>query len=330
MAVAPAAAEQFQFPDEKEEKAGVPGAEEQALEISVEGETDVQIDVIDDTPPEDRGRKVGVSKNITEVSDEELAKHSEDVQKRLKELSFARHDERRGKEAALRERAELEQVAQRVLAENKQLREYVKVGEQAYQGTAKTAAQARLDIAKSKYKAAHEAFDADALIEAQQEMTTAQMELQAAENFKPRALQAPEEGVERQPTQPIQIDEQVARWKQQNQWFGVNKRMTAYALAAHQDLVEAGVDPRSDEYYKRLDADLRGTFPKNFGETEGSPVATAQPHRKPANVVAPAARSGNVKKISITQTGANLAKKLGISVEEYAKHVALLETQNAR
>jgi len=321
------AVEKFEFPDEKKaEEKEVP---EQKLEINVENEDDVKIEVVDDTPEKDRGHKPGASKDIAEVSEEELAAYSGNVQKRIKALDFARHDERRGKEAALRERAELEKVAQGALEENKKLREYVQIGEKTYQGTAKAAAQAKLENAKQKYKAAHEAFDAEALLAATQELNTAQWELGAAENFKPLPLTPQPERAYTPPTEQVRLDERVVNWQRDNQWFGANKRMTAFALGLHQELVESGVDPRTDDYYKKLDTEIRQTFPKAFTpEREDAPPPPA--HRKPANVVAPTARSSSAKKVTLTQTQVNLAKKLGITLEDYAKQVVQLENNNGR
>jgi hypothetical protein len=327
---------EFQFPDEAEPKPEEK-PQEQPLEVTDKDEGDVSVEIIDDVPEEDRVRRVGQgARYIPDVTDDELATHTANVQKRLKELSFARHDERRAKEVALRERQEAERMTQSVWEENKRLKEYVGVGEKAYQGTAKAAATAKLEMAKQKYKTAHEAFDADALVAAQQELTAAQLELVAAENFRPMQMQpvgqAAQTSVYAQSTEQVQPDPKVTGWQQRNRWFGVNRPMTAYALGLHQELVESGVDPRTDEYFKRLDADLRQTFPKAFAATNGEePSSASQPHRKvAANVVAPTSRSSSAKKITLTQTQVNLAKKLGVTNEEYAKHVALLETQHGR
>jgi len=324
MAEAAVKGEKFEFPDEKD---GLPPPED-TLEVTTEGEGDVTIDVVDDTPEEDRGRKVGGSEHVAEVTDDELKALTGDVQKRIKELSFARHDERRAKEAAQRERAELERVAKTALDENKRLKQYVHKGEEQYATTAKAAATAKLDNAKRKYKEAHEAFDADALIAAQQELTTAQMELMRAENFKPTPLQTETDAVYRQPSGQAQPDSRAVEWQQRNQWFGANKRMTAFALAVHQDLVESGLDPRTDDYYKRLDAEIRQTFPpQNGGQSSAD---STPPPRKPATVVAPTARSSSAKKIVLTQTQVNLAKKFGLTPEQYAKEMVLLEKSNGR
>lgn len=316
--------EKFVFPDEAKKDEASPETE---LEISVEGETDIE--VIDDVPERDRGHKPGVSKDVEEVTDEELAAYSGNVQKRIKELSFSRHDERRAKEAAVREREEMEKLTRAVFEENQKLKQYVHNGEQVYVGTAKAAAAAKLEMAKNHYKAAHEAFDADALVAAQQELTAAQLEIVAAENFRPVALTTQQMPQYSQPTEQVRPDSRAEDWQQRNRWFGDNKRMTALALAVHQELVETGVDPRSDEYYKRIDAGVRETFPKYFGD-EGSSAGNATPHRRPASVVAPTSRSSSAKKISLTQTQVNLARKFGLTNEQYASQVALLETNNGR
>lgn len=325
----PVDATEFTFPDEKDAKDE--NKEEQVPGVTEEGEGEVEIDVIDDTPEKDKGFKPGVSGNIPEVTDEELTAYTGGVQKRIKELSFARHDERRVKEAALREKQELERFSKSMVEENRRLKQYVANGEEVYAGTAKAAAQAKLEIAKSKYKDAHEAFDADALIAAQQELTTAQMELHAAENFKPTALQEQKDGVyDDSEARQAQPDPRAESWRQQNTWFGPNRRMTAYALATHQDLIESGVHPQSDAYYQQLNAELREQFPKFFGAAPSpSADSTAQPHRKPATVVAATARSRGARKISLTQTQVDLAKRFGLSNEEYAKQVLALETSNA-
>lgn len=315
MAEAPAVkGEAYVFPDEKD-----------ASKIVLPEETDIEIEIVDDTPESDRGYKPGASKDVGEVSDEELAVYSGNVQKRIKELSFARHDERRAKEQAVREREELERVTRTVLDENNRLKTYVHTGEQVYAGTAKAAATAKLEIVKKKLKEAHEAFDTDAIVASQQEMYLAQMELTQAENFRPTPLQQYPASVYSQPSgqQSPEPDEKASRWQQRNKWFGSDDEMTALALVAHKRLVETGIDPQSDEYYKRIDARIREKFPENFGD---EPHPAPAPQRKSAYVVAPTTRSGSSRKVVLTQTQVALAKKFGLSNEEYAKHVALLET----
>ena len=93
---------EFKFPDELEDKG------DQDIEVSVAGD-DVEIEIVDDTPEKDRGRKP-LDRDVADPTDDELDTYTEGVKKRLKELTHARHDERRAKEALAREKAELEQI----------------------------------------------------------------------------------------------------------------------------------------------------------------------------------------------------------------------------
>ena len=157
---------EFEFPDEKAEKAAA--AQQNQAETDLE-EGDVEVDIIDDTPEEDRGRKP-LAKTPDEPSDEELQSYTAGVQQRIKELTHARHDERRAKEEAVREKQELERAARALAAENKRLQQYVHTGETAYATTLKSAASSEMEMAKKKLKEAHEAFDTDAIVEAQADL----------------------------------------------------------------------------------------------------------------------------------------------------------------
>lgn len=315
--------EEFKFPDENpnpimsgEELAG------DAVEFSIEGEGEVDVEVVDDTPDEDRNRKP-LDKEVEEVTDEELENYGDKVKKRISELSHAKHDERRAKEAALRQAQELETYTKRVLEENKRLKEYVSNGEQVYAGTLLESAQAKVEAAKRAYKEAVESYDPDQIVEAQTALNEAQWNLAEAKKFKPTPLQAAEEPVYTQPTQQesARPDEKTVRWQARNQWFGENDEMTAVALATHKNLVANGVDPRSDEYFGRIDARMRELYPDYFGESR-------RETRKPANVVAPASRSTKAKKVVLTSTQVALAKRLGVPLDVYAKQIAKEEAQN--
>lgn len=313
--------EQFKFPDEV---SPIMSGEElggENVEFSIEGEGEVDVEIVDDTPPEDKGRKP--LENVEEVTDEELESYSNNVKKRISELSHAKHDERRAKEAVMREKQELERIAKRVLEENKRLKEYVSNGEQVYAGTLLESAQAKVDAAKRVYKEAVESYDPDQIVEAQTALNEAQWNLAEAKKFKPTPLQAVEEPVYNQPTQTEtpRVDDKTARWQARNQWFGENDEMTAVALATHKNLVANGVDPRSDEYFGRIDARMRELYSDYFGESR-------KETRKPANVVAPASRSTKAKKVVLTSTQVALAKRLGVPLDVYAKQIAKEEAQN--
>jgi len=339
----------FDFPDPDKEAA----EKEDELDVELEGteeeeaakkvaakkpvakdddDDDFEVEVYDDTPKADRGRKPSAPPE--EVSEDELNEYSEKVRKRISHFTKGYHDERRAKEKAEREREELEKYARAVTEENNTLKGSVDQSRGALIEQAKKAAQSEVDSAKRMYKEAYESGDTDALVEAQDALTTAKIRAERANSFKNTPLQKPASAVQvphkEQPrqSQPV-TDERVTDWASKNVWFGDPKKpvMTAFALGTHQELVAEGIDPRSDKYYSRLDASMRKTFPDAF-EHDGDASEEQPLRRKPGNVVAPATRSAGPKKIRLSQTQQGLARKLGISNEQYAKQVAKLERQS--
>jgi hypothetical protein len=316
--------QEFKFPDEADNKPEV--NEEEQIEVVTDEAP--EIEVVDDTPEKDRGRRP-LERDVADPTDDELQSYSEGVKKRIKELTHARHDERRKAEALAREKQELERIARAMMEENQKLKKYVSTGEQEYAKVAATAAERELEDARRKLKAAHEAFDTDAIIAAQEELADAKMKVERAKNFKPAPLQeeAKEVQIPDSTSERPQIDDKTLRWQAKNQWFGAPgyEDMTSFSLGLHQKLVNSGVDPRSDDYFEQIDARLRKTFPEHFGvEEEVKP----EPSRKPATVVAPAARSTGAKKIKLTTTQIALAEKLGLTPQQYAMEMAKLEKQN--
>lgn len=296
----------------------------------------VEVEVVDDTPPEDRGRKP-LDKEVAEPTEEELNEYSAKVQKRLKELTHARHDERRKAEALAREKAELERIAQAMAAENKRLQEYVNVGQNAYIDKSKSLAEISLNTAKAKLKAALDAGDTEAAVAAQEELYKAQFEMQQVNNFKPVNLQKQQNPAYTQTQQNIQpqvqspqLDDRVVRWAESNPWFERpgDEDMTGYAYGVHNKLVRQFGEAytRSDEYFEKIDKAMRQAFPDRFDDVEVEQEETPKASRK--SVVAPAQRSSAPKKIRLTKTQQNVAKKLGIPLELYAKKMAELENQN--
>ena len=310
---------EFKFPDEQDE----------TVVVSQQEDGDVEIEIVDDTPERDKGRKP-LDREVADPTDAEIETYTKGAQERIKELTHARHDERRAKEALQREKQELERIAQHMHSENQKLKQYVDTGSQQYGEMAKQAAEAELDKARRDYKAAQEAFDTDGIIAAQEALTEAKMKIASVKNFRPTALQQEETVVQtRQPApQTVQPDEKTLRWQAKNQWFGAEgfEEVTSFALGLHQKLVNTGVDPRSSEYFERIDARVKSVFPEVFGEAEDRKSSDSP--RRPTSVVAPAARSSGVKKIQLTQTQVALAKKYGLTPQQYAAEVAKLERNN--
>jgi hypothetical protein len=322
--------DEYKFPDEIEKEPDV------AFELESEDDK-VEIEVVDDTPPKDRGRKP-LDREVADPTDEELNEYSKKVQTRMKELTHKSHDERRKAEALYREKTEYERVAQALAAENKRLQEYVNVGQHAYIDKSKSLASVALNAAKAKFRAAFDAGDAESLAEAQQEMNNAQRELDEANNFRPTPLREPEQTAYTQPTTAAPdnhktLDNRVVDWASSNPWFQRpgDEDMTGFAYSVHSRLVQDYGQEyvRTDEYYNKIDTAMRKAFPKRFDDVEvDTDEAPPAKQARPNTVVAPAQRSTAPKKIRLSLTQQNVAKKLGIPLELYAKKVAELEAQN--
>ena len=309
---------EFKFPDEKETESKQETKSDDGFEFDIE--------VVDDTPEQDKNRKP-LEEPVNEVTDDELSKYDESVQKRIKKLSHGYHDERRAKEAALREREEALKFAQQIVEENKRLKGSVQQNTTALVEQAKRAAALELEQAKQKYKEAYESFDADQVVAAQEALTAAKIKIDRLATYKPSAvkeeptLQTPQNNVQINPeSAPAPSDPKALAWQEKNQWFGQDEEMTSFALGLHQKLVREGVDTQSDEYYNRLNKRLRQVFPENFSDASEKPEE--KPKRTSSNVVAPASRNVAPKKITLTQTQVALAKKLKIPLELYARKVA--------
>jgi hypothetical protein len=289
---------------------------------------DLEIEIVDPTPKADRNRKP--SEPPEEVTDDELGQYSEKVKKRIQHFSKGYHDERRAKEQALREREELERYVKAVMEENSQLKGSVNKSHTALIEQAKKAVENEVADAKRKYKDAYEAGDSELLFAAQEALTTAKIRMDRVNNIKVPPLQSKENEVKLPPNpqtapQPVQQDERAQAWAKKNSWFGAEDapEMTAFALGLDTKLRRDGLDPRSDEYYERIDARMRQVFPEAFAGEEVPSKAPQQ--RKASSVVAPATRSTAPKKVTLSPSSQALAKRLGLTLEQYAAQVAELE-----
>jgi hypothetical protein len=126
------------------------------------------------------------------------------------------------------------------------------------------------------------------------------------------------------------VDPKAAAWREKNTWFGADEEMTALALGLHEKLVRSGVDPRSDEYYRRVNDTMRKRFPEAFDDAEEdeqpqTKQAQKPARTKPANVVAPVTRGTAPRQVRLTPTQVAIAKRLGLSNEQYARELMKLE-----
>lgn len=293
-------------------------------EVDAEDTDDVELEIIDDTPPEDRGRKASAPPE--DPTEDELESYSDKVRQRIKHFTKGYHDERRAKETALREREELEAFARKVLEENQQLKGTVDKNQNTMLEQAKQTVARELEAAKRQYKEAYESGDSDAIVEAQDAIATARIRADKVANFKPAPLQQDETPVQVPQTareQPkSQVDQRASAWAEENSWFGSDDEMTAFALGLHNKLVKDGIDPQSDTYYEHINTRMRKVFPEEFNDSEDASTEAAAPKKRASNVVAPATRSTAPKKVTLTRTQVSLAKRLGLPLEVYAQQVA--------
>lgn len=317
--------EEFKFPDELEQEAK---ATKEAEDVANAAEPESEIEIVDDTPPEDRGRTP--AEPPEEVKEDELAAYDKGVQARIKKFTRGYHDERRAKESALREREEAIRAAKFLADENKRLQQQLEEGSKVLIERTKGGAEAQLQNAKRAFKEAYEAGDVEAMTTAQQEISRATYDMERASQLKPLQVQETEVQIPEYDVQAPQqqLDSRTAEWLDENPWYGDDDEMSAAALGLHTKLEkEFGKQfIGSEDYYKRIDATMRKRFPEYFGsevqdksEEEEKPQTRAKPA---SNVVAPATRSTAPSKIKLTKSQVAIAKKLGVPLELYAKKVA--------
>ena len=320
----------FEFPDEKEAKGKPEAVEDDGFDVEIE----------DDTPKKDRGRKPDDTPP-EDPTEDELASYDEKVQSRLKKFTRGYHDERRAKEEALREREAAEKLAKQLWDQNRKLQEQVSLGSRAYIEQSKSSAEMEFDNAKKRYKEAYESGDSDAVVEAQAEVSRATLNLDKVQNMRPLQVQENDVQIQQRSTNQPSVTPKDQSWMQKNTWFGTDPEMTASALGLHQKLAkEHGANfVGSDEYYKRVDATMRRRFPEYYDDAQSyeddapskkasEPAYEDEPPRratKPANVVAPASRSTPPNRIRLKASEAAIARRLGVPLEEYAKQVAQLK-----
>jgi len=326
----------------KEDKQDYEEAVEAKKEVEKEAapkqeEFDFEIEEEDDTPPQDRNRDPLPDKVKQELEEDNLEEYSERVKQRMAQLKKAWHDERRAKEALDREREEAIKYAQSIINENKKLKTTLSAGEEDYLKTLKEKYETDLLIAQRDYREAYDSGDSQKLIDAQTKMNAAQYSLGRVQDMKPQfkvdesTLQNGQNEGQYEQAKLLQPkvakpDDKALAWQAKNSWFGKDQEMTSLALGLHEKLVSNGVDPMSDQYYRRIDETMQKRFPEYFGESDDS-LEDKPAQRKPSTVVAPATRSTAPKKVRLTKTQLALAKKFKLTPEQYARE--LLKTENA-
>ena len=314
--------EEFKFPDEKEEV---------SVTFDKKDDDEFEIEIEDDTPPEDRGRDPLPAPLKEELEKDDLEVYDDEVKQKLKQMRKVYHDERREKEAALREHQEAIRLAQQYMSENQRMRQILDQGGKEYAQTLQTAANLQLEAARRAYKEAYDSGDSDSILAAQEKLNDATMRMRQAESFQMPTLQQENYVVQNAPQAPSPQpnNPKLQQWLDRNIWYGQDDEMTAAALGLHEKLKKSGeVAVGSDEYYAILDKTIRRRFPEHFHQEEQGSQARTETRTKPSTVVAPAVRSTSPKRIKLKASQVNLAKRLGLTPEQYAHEQRKLEAQN--
>jgi len=326
--------ENYKFPDEADEVKDENNPVEEAETKGKPVEDKLEIEIEDDTPEEDRGRRASKPSFIEKVEKDELDLYSEEARSKIDAFRKFYHDERREKERALREQQEAVDVAKKLYEEIKQLKGKVNSSEEAAVTSFKTSAEQELAMAKKEYKEAYDAGDSEKLVEAQDKLTSAKMKIEKASNYaeninQRKALQEQENEVKiPQQTEAAPVrDQKASAWQERNSWFGQDDEMTSLALGLHEKLVkENGMAyATTDEYYKRIDETMRRRFPENFQDEKVDDDKNTVRSNKPSTVVASASRSTSSKKIKLNTSQLSIAKKLGLTPEQYARELLKME-----
>ena len=315
--------EEYKFPDEIES--------EEKLEVTIqEDDDDIKVEIVDDTPKEDRhiDPLPEAIKEDLEKADES-ADYSKNVKQKFTQYKKAWHDERRAKESALREQQEALTAAQRVIDENRRLKNLLQNGEKELISTYQSSAQMELDKAERAYREAYDSGDSDKVLAAQREMIRAEMKLDKTKNFRP-TVQTDENEVQTTTQQQVsqQMDPKVANWVSRNPWFVSQDKfaMRKYAEGVHEELAAkyGRAFVGTDEYFTSIDKEVQRRFPEEFASSKNDDGGKPQ-RTRPSTVVAPAKRSTAPKQVVMTKSQVALAKKLGLTNEQYAREFTKLE-----
>jgi len=326
--------ENYKFPDEADEVKDENNPVEEVESKGKPVEDKVEIEVEDDTPEEDRGRRASKPGFIDKVEKDELDLYSDEARSKIDAFRKFYHDERREKEKAVREQQEAVDVAKKLYEEVKQLKGRVNSSDEAAVTSFKTSAEHELEMAKKEYREAYDAGDSEKLVEAQDKLTSAKMKIEKASNYaeninQRKALQERENEVKiPQQTEATPVrDQKASAWQERNSWFGQDDEMTSLALGLHEKLVkENGMAyATTNEYYKRIDETMRRRFPENFQDEKVDDDRNTVRSNKPSTVVASASRSTSSKKIKLNTSQLSIAKKLGLTPEQYARELMKME-----
>jgi hypothetical protein len=301
--------------------------EEEKPEVEVEEEGQEVFIETDPEPEAKAATEEAVEETVEEekpkeqTQEEELESYSKGVQKRIKQLNDRYRNEQLQREEAVR-------MAEQLMEENKKLKTKVENLDSGFLNEQGARVESQLEAARRVFKEAYESGDADAITAGQEALARATAESDRYELAKKKADErvavqqqpqqqqvAPQQAAPQQQAKP---DPKAREWAEKNEWFGQDEVMTYATFGIHRKLIEEeGFDPNSDEYYSEIDKRIRNEFPHKFGENTNS-------SDRPVQAVASASRTSSKsgrKTVKLSPSQVAIAKKLGVSLQEYAKYV---------
>jgi hypothetical protein len=312
------------------------------VRTKIGGQQEESIEEVEEQPVQD-----DLEAETGELTDDELSGYSKRVQKRINKLKYDSHEERRRSQAMAAERDEAYRVAQQVVQKNREYESLIGRGEKALIDQIKERSEMAVQQAKEQYRKAYEEGDTDNVVAAQEALTKATAELTEADRYaqslaqQPQADQnwgqpqpfpqpAPQPQYQQPAPQPVQQaapqpDPETQEWASNNPWFMADghEAMTSLAYGKHAELVKKGVAPNSPEYFRQIDQTVRQAFPDYEWGDGVEPEVRSSPSTQPSTVVAPTTRNNGAKPrtVKLTATQRSLAKRLGLTDEQYAKYV---------
>ncbi len=297
------------------------GDEPPKPEPKKEKEDVLEIDVVSDAPEKDKDKWVA-------TGDEDLPKEEDNrdygkkVRKRLDDLTAKTHAERRRAEELQRQLEEALGFAETQRKRANDLSALVENGEKTLVDEHKTRLTRDMDAAKAAFRAAHDAGDGDGMAAAQESIARTGAALRDIERYQPKPLARTEEYKPTvQQVQTPQVDEATKDWQSKNTWFGVDDRMTNYAMSVHNDLIKQGHQPLSNpaQYWKALDKEMKTRFPEKYEQPR------ARQPQQPIVAAANRQQGGPVKRVTLTESQVKIAKRLGLTPEQYAREALKLQ-----
>ena len=253
------------------------------------------------------------------ANEDELQEYSKNVQQRISKLTKKYRDEEAQRVAAV-------EFAEAVKKQNEELKQRLNALDQSYTSEFGTRVDSQIESAKQAYQKAYDDGDAEAMFEAQKNLSRLaldQARLDQAKQRQERSVEEPPSQPQQPaapPSQPQQPDPKAEAWAQKNEWFGSDQTMTYAAFGLHRQLIEdEGFDPQSDEYYNELDNRMKKEFPHKFAAPTKSDTGP-----RVASAESTASRSKSTKgrrTVKLTPSQIAIAKRLNVPLEEYAKYV---------